>query len=69
MKKAAIVLIVIGSILVVGALLYLLWPMIASLWAPKKADASLDADGEAKQTRRSFSQMSGLELPPLLTPA
>jgi len=69
LSVAAIVLIVIGSVLIVGALLYLLWPMISSLWAPKKADASLDANGEAKQSRRSFSEMSGLELPPLLTPA
>lgn len=66
---AAIVLIVIGSVLIVGALLYLLWPLISSLWAPKKRDASIDADGKAAQPRRSFSQMSGLELPPLLTPA
>ena len=65
----AIVLIVIGSVLIVGALLYLAWPMLASLCKGSSARAS-DATGWVAAAERSERPARpGTELPPLLTPA
>ena len=65
LSTTAIVLIVIGSVLVVGALLYLLWPMLASLCKGASAPAS-DA---AVAMNPTPERVPGTELPPLLTPA
>ena len=65
LSTTAIVLIVIGSVLVVGALLYLLWPILASLCKGASAPAS-DA---AVAMRPTPERVPGTELPPLLTPA
>ena len=67
LTTTAIVLIVIGSVLVVGALLYLAWPMLASLCKGSSAPAS-DATVAMKPTAER-PERSGTELPPLLTPA
>ena len=66
----AIVLIVIGSVLIVGALLYLAWPMLASL-CKGSSDPAPDATVPMKPTteRSERPARSGTGLPPLLTPA
>ena len=64
LSTAAIVLIVVGSLLIVGALLYLVWPMLSSLWTrPEPAEPMLE------KKPRAPDQKVGAELPPLLTPA
>mgnify|MGYP002826356988 CR=1 FL=1 len=64
LSTTAIVLIVVGSLLIVGALLYLVWPMLSSLWkSPEPAEPMLDKKPRAPEQR------VGAELPPLLTPA
>jgi len=70
LTTTAIVLIVIGSVLVVGALLYLAWPMLASL-CKGSSDCASDATVAMKPTgeRPERPGRSGTELPPLLTPA
>ena len=60
-SPAAIALIVIGSLLVVAAIVYLTWPMLESLWSPKKVDELPKVEGNER--------VPGTELPPLLTPA
>ena len=67
LSTAAIVLIAIGSVLIVGALLYLVWPMLSSLWSG--GSESPESELEAKQPSREAKQRVGAELPPLLTPA
>ena len=66
----AIVLIVIGSVLIVGALLYLAWPMLASL-CKGSSDCASDAKAPMNATaeRSERPARPGTELPPLLTPA
>ena len=64
---AAIVLIVVGSLLIVSGLLYLVWPMLSSLWSGSSESPA--SDPEPKQLSREAKQRVGAELPPLLTPA
>ena len=69
----AIVLIVIGSVLIVGALLYLAWPMLASLCKGSSdcaSDAKAPMNATAERSERpARPARPGTELPPLLTPA
>jgi hypothetical protein len=63
MEPTAIVLIAIASVLVVGSLFYLVWPMLESLWkAPNKPAP------EAAAPMQPAPERAGTELPPLLTP-
>jgi hypothetical protein len=64
-SPTAIALIVVGSVLVVGALLYLVWPMLTSLCkraSPPVSDAAVAMNPTPER-------VPGTELPPLLTPA
>lgn len=64
LSVAAIVLIVVGSLLIVGALLYLGWPMLSKLWSSSEAPEPM-----LEKKQRAPEQRVGTELPPLLTPA
>ena len=63
LSVVAIVLIVVGALMVTGALVYLVWPMIES-WKKSDPLATTLTKRSAPETPRA-----GTELPPLLTPA
>ena len=64
LSVVAIVLIVVGALMVTGALVYLVWPVIESLWKKSGPLATTLTKRPVPETPRT-----GTELPPLLTPA